>query len=197
MTAHLTIRILPRESPLDGTPGGVTAFLPGADLATDRSQVRHASIQALSREDADFDLGHVQPASVLGRVVKLDTAQQTLCGADTEHFLKAAAKVGAEVVHHQMHPASGTVDVLEQMTGKAHEVRLGASLGHEHAAPSSLGFDRDKQIAGALAPVLVVLAHRTTRAHRQRGAAVSEQLRALLVQAHHRFTVTMWPSIQS
>ena len=75
---------------------------------------------------------------VLGRVVKLDTAQQTLCGVDTEHFLKAAAKVGAEVVHHQMHATCGTVDVLEQMAGKAHEVRPGASLGHEHAAPAGL-----------------------------------------------------------
>jgi hypothetical protein len=62
MTAHLSIRVLPREAPRDGTAGGVASFLPGADLATDRSQVRHASIQALSREDTDFDLGHVQPA---------------------------------------------------------------------------------------------------------------------------------------
>jgi len=69
MTAHLTIRILPREAPLDGTPGGVAAFLPGADLASHRPQVRHASIQALSRGDPDLDLSHVQPAGVLGRRV--------------------------------------------------------------------------------------------------------------------------------
>src|ERR1700676_2935368 len=99
MTAHLTIGFLPREAPLDGTPGGVAAFLPGADLATDRSQVRHSSIQALSREDADLDLGHVQPAGVRGRVVKLDTAQQALCSLDAEHFLKTTAKVGVEVIH--------------------------------------------------------------------------------------------------
>src|SRR6266404_455261 len=197
MTAHLSIRILPREAPLDGTPGSVAAFLPGTDLATDRSQVRHASIQALSREDADLDLGHVQPAGVRGRVVKLDTAQQAPCSLDTEHFLKAAAKVGIEVVHHQMYPAGGTVDVFEQMAGKSHKVRLGASLGHEHAAPASLGFDRHKQIAGPLTPVLVVLAQCTARPHRQRSTAVCEQLRALLVQAHHRFTLTMRPSIQS
>lgn len=98
MTAHLTIRLLPREAPIDGTPDGVAAFLPGADLATDRSQVRHASIQALSGEDADLNLGHVQPAGMLGRVVKLDTAQQSLRGVDTEHFLNAVAKVGAEIV---------------------------------------------------------------------------------------------------
>jgi hypothetical protein len=90
-----------------------------------------------------------------------------------KHFLKAAAKVGAEVVHHQMHPASGTVDVLEQMAGEAHEVRFGTSLGHEHAAPTGLGFDRHKQIAGSLAPVLVVPAYRTARPQRQRGDLAS------------------------
>jgi hypothetical protein len=31
------------------------------------------------------------------------------------------------------------LDMLEQMTGKAHEVWLGASLGHEHAAPPMRG----------------------------------------------------------
>src|ERR1700676_4976100 len=134
MSAQLTIRILPREAPFDGTSGGIAAFLPGAHLATDRSQVRHASIQALSREDADLDLGHVQPAGVLGRVVKLDTAQQSLGSLDTEHFLVTTAKVGVEVIYHQRYPASGTVDMFEQMAGKVHEVRLGASLGHEHAA---------------------------------------------------------------
>ncbi|MCK7491697.1 MAG: hypothetical protein MZW92_08405 [Comamonadaceae bacterium] len=37
--------------------------------------------QALAGEDADFDLGHVQPAGVLGRVVELHAPQQPLRGA--------------------------------------------------------------------------------------------------------------------
>jgi len=125
MTAHLTIRILPREAQLDSTAGGIAAFLPGADPAADRSQVRHASIQALAREDAD--------------------------------------KVSAEIIHHQMHPARGTVDVLEQMAGKAHEIGLGASLGHEYAAPSGLRLDRYKQIAGPLAPGFETVFFRSRR----------------------------------
>ena len=78
MTAQLTIRVLPREAPLDGTPGGVAAFLPSADLARDRAQVRHASIQALSREGPDLDLGHVQPAGVLGRVMELESLKDAM-----------------------------------------------------------------------------------------------------------------------
>ena len=76
MSAQLPIGVLAGEVPLDGGAIGVAAFLPGVDLTGDGAQVRHPSIHALTREHADLNLGHVQPAGMLRGVVKLDPAQQ-------------------------------------------------------------------------------------------------------------------------
>ena len=60
---------------------GVAGELPGVDLVLQRPRIGDAAIQALAREDADLDFGHVQPAGVLGGVVELDPAQQPGSGA--------------------------------------------------------------------------------------------------------------------
>ena len=46
-------------------------MLPSRRFFGQMSLVVHALSQALAGEDAEFDLGHVQPASMLGRVVDL------------------------------------------------------------------------------------------------------------------------------
>ncbi|WP_428422682.1 hypothetical protein [Methylibium sp.] len=54
--------------------------------------VDHAPVQALTTEDADLDLSHVQPTRVLGRVVELHPAQEhgrrVFASTSSKHFLK-------------------------------------------------------------------------------------------------------------
>ena len=48
----------------------VYCAIPGADFSGERLQLRNAPYtEALSRRQADFDLGLVEPASMSGRVV--------------------------------------------------------------------------------------------------------------------------------
>ena len=47
--------------------------------------------QALPLQDTDLDLGHVQPACMVGRVVELDPAQQRRGGLHAEHCFEARA----------------------------------------------------------------------------------------------------------
>ena len=54
----------------------VPACLPSLHFPDEAVLVRDASIQALGRQDAEFGLRHVQPASVLRRVVNLETFRQ-------------------------------------------------------------------------------------------------------------------------
>jgi hypothetical protein len=68
MSAQLAICILACEFPFDPSSGSVALLLPPSDF---RLQLRRGSDPlsgALPIHDADFDLRHVQPTGVLGRV---------------------------------------------------------------------------------------------------------------------------------
>src|SRR5215471_2126840 len=75
---ELDASVVGGESPVDGTDGGVAGGDPGRDLLFEDLTVRQAAVEALAGQDAQFDLGHVQPAAVLGGVVQLELVGQTL-----------------------------------------------------------------------------------------------------------------------
>jgi hypothetical protein len=68
---QLAPRILGCKPPLDLGAGGVACLFQFLDLALERLFVADAPVEALAREDAQFDLDHVQPTAVLRRVVEL------------------------------------------------------------------------------------------------------------------------------
>ena len=74
--------------------------------------------EALPPERAQFDLGHVQPRAVLGRVVQLDALGQALGLGGRERLVKAGQRVGVQLVHDQHH-AFGVAIALQQA---AHEM---------------------------------------------------------------------------
>ena len=63
------------EHPLDALVAVISSALPGSYLGDEEVLAVDATIQALPLEDTDFDLHHVQPAGVFGRVVELDAAK--------------------------------------------------------------------------------------------------------------------------
>ena len=68
--------------PRDGTTICIALQFQGIDAGTQLAQAAHATRQTAPLENADLDFGHVQPAPVLGCVVKLDALQDALsfCG---------------------------------------------------------------------------------------------------------------------
>jgi hypothetical protein len=76
MPADFSISVLAGELPFDGASLLVAVGLPGVDFALQEVYAGDSTIQALATEDADFDLCHVEPTGVLGRVVKAHAAQQ-------------------------------------------------------------------------------------------------------------------------
>jgi hypothetical protein len=66
MTSDLSIRILPSESPLDGSLLGVSGVLPSFAFGLQKCPTDNASIQALPAEDVNFDLGDVRPTRAIG-----------------------------------------------------------------------------------------------------------------------------------
>ena len=76
MAPKLAISLLSSEAPFNGASFCVSRVLPSVDFGLQGIPIGNASIQALARENANFDLCHVEPARVLGCVVKLYAAQE-------------------------------------------------------------------------------------------------------------------------
>lgn len=58
-----------REVPVDADVRKIPALLPCCDFPAERGNVWDATVHALNREGLQLDLGDVQPAAVLGRVL--------------------------------------------------------------------------------------------------------------------------------
>jgi hypothetical protein len=102
MAAQLPICVSTRKRPLDATSIGVSPPLPSRNLRGESRLLGSTARQALPLQDADLDLGHVQPTRMLGRVVELDPANQGRGGLHTEHLFEALALINDEL--YRPHP---------------------------------------------------------------------------------------------
>ena len=75
MSTQLPIRVFAGECPLDAALGGIASSFPRRHLGGEGGLLGSTTRQTLALEDADLDLGHVQPAGVHRGVVKLDAPQ--------------------------------------------------------------------------------------------------------------------------
>ena len=57
----------------------VPVVLPGGDFLDQGLLVGDAPVETLGRQDAEFGFSHIQPASVLGRVVPLEPLDEPAC----------------------------------------------------------------------------------------------------------------------
>jgi len=57
----------------------VASLLPCRHFLTERLDIGDAAIQALAAQDGEFDLHHVEPGGMLGRVVELQLLGEASC----------------------------------------------------------------------------------------------------------------------
>jgi len=106
------------EPPVDPTTGSVARCLPGGGLPLQGRPVGQPAVQALSGQHGQFDLGHVQPAAVLGRVVQLQLVGEPPGLGRWERRIQRGGGVGVEVVldQHDLFGV-GVVDVDQVLDG--------------------------------------------------------------------------------
>jgi hypothetical protein len=66
-----------RELPIGPDSGSIAPMLPGVDMALQRRPLAHP-VRQIAAEGAQFDLGHIQPRAVLGRVVDFEPVGEAL-----------------------------------------------------------------------------------------------------------------------
>jgi len=98
MSAKLLIGILAGECPLDAVARAISPSLPGLDFAPCHGLIVQAPSQTLAFEDTDLDLRHIQPARMLGRMVKHHPAQQLASRGRTENLFEARTEVRVEII---------------------------------------------------------------------------------------------------
>lgn len=64
------------ESPMDATVVGVSLGFPGRQFASEFFSAADAAVQALARQDTEFDLRDVEPTAVARRVDDRKTPRQ-------------------------------------------------------------------------------------------------------------------------
>src|SRR5574341_904341 len=146
------------EAPLDGGLRRVAFIFQRPGFAGQRDLVADAPIPTLPAEDTQFQLSHVEPAAMLGRVVELQPFENA-----------AGVRLGIGFVHQPLH-----------LLG---EVQQGAPVGDGHMPPAAVRLEEHKQVAGAVALVLVIVAFHLTRLSGQRHARLGNQLLGRLVEA--------------
>jgi hypothetical protein len=76
---------------------------PGLSCLAQRDSISDAALaHALAREQTDGNLGLIQPASMLGRVVDCESTPQPVPSFLAEAFHDRLPGMGTQIVHHQM-----------------------------------------------------------------------------------------------
>ena len=113
------------ELPVDFDSCAIHSAVPGTRFPAQRLQVRDSSgAEALTRQDADFDFGLVQPASVSWRVVNGETVPDFAADVVPEQVCQGFGAMNVEVVQDQVD--GGGCRVLEsKLEGHFGELECG------------------------------------------------------------------------
>ena len=95
---ELTASVLGGEPPVYDGASIVALAFECCDLPFQQRFIADPAVQALPAEDAQLDLGHVQPASVIGCVVKLQAFGYAARLGRCKRFVERAQLVGVEIV---------------------------------------------------------------------------------------------------
>src|SRR3990172_4159224 len=175
--------LVQRETVLDPHAILVALCRPDCDLVSEGLPAVDAAVQALSCQDAEFRLRRVQPATMLGRVMELQLADQAPSLLGRKGFVERGRLMRVQVVkHHANALRPGEVQV-HQSLHLGREVQLGALPGHSYLAPAGQGLHRHEDVGRTGTLVLIVIERRLTRGHGARCTRLRHQLHRLFVEA--------------
>lgn len=103
-------------------------LLPSLDFVLHFRQVIDSSIKALVDKHVEFDLSHVEPTAVSGRVDKLKPIQQRFGLRRIKCLVKRSRAVSIQIVHYECDLLSIGI-LLGNSSQKMCPVRFGSPLG--------------------------------------------------------------------
>src|SRR6266699_231242 len=172
------------KAPLHLNLMGIAPLLPGSDDLTHPLHRRQTLRQALTSQHREFDLSHVQPAAMLGSIMKLQAPSDPTGFLRLKCFVERARCMRIQIVQDHPDHRSGRKMHIDQILHCLRKIDFGPSRLDFKMSPSQLRFQQQEQATGALPLVLRVEALWLTGLHRQRVTDFIEQLIGALIEAH-------------
>ena len=173
------------ESPVNLGSSFIAFGLPCCDLMNQEVSVVNAAVETLLGEDIDLDFGHVEPTGVLGRVMEFKFLHEPTCFVWRKGLIEGATNMGVQIVQYQTNPASGGEFDVNECPNRMCPLQFGAPFGDDHTSPTDLRLAEDKEIANAIADILIILQSRLTWLGRQRRDDLTDELSARFVHTDH------------
>ena len=178
--------ILGGEAPLDDGAGLIAFSLQGLDFPAEGFLVARPLPETVAGENAELDFRHIQPAPMLGGVVKFQFPGYAPGLLRRERLVQRRLAMGVQIVQDHSNHLGLRVDLLHQPAHLMGEVHLGAPLRHRHMPPAGQRLAGQEQVPGPSPDVLVVLPLGTPRLRRDGRADIGQQLGGGLIEADHR-----------
>src|SRR6185503_3954032 len=182
----LSARIDGSESPVNGCLCFIALILNRFDLSLESRFISDPPLQTLPTKDAQFDLRHIQPASVLWRVVKFQSLEYSSCHFWGERFVERLRFVSIQIVHHHTYAIGIRIPLLGKPSHLAGEVLIGATLSYLDVPGATARLANHEQVSGSVAPVFIVKSLPTTRLRLNRLASLLYQLCTCFIETDRR-----------
>ena len=127
------------------------------DLGFEPTALADAAVQTLAAQHADFDLDHIQPTGVFGRVVELQALQEAMRLWRGESLVQGAHAVGRKIVHDDLDAIRVGIVRIGEIAHAMGEVSRGSVIGHLHVPPGFVRVDEDEHIGRAVALVFAIV----------------------------------------
>src|SRR5574341_2293525 len=161
----------------------ITRRFDGLHLAFERGFVGDVRAQ-FAQEHAELDFSHVEPASMLGRVMKDQAPGNAVSFGGFKGFIERGQLVDVEIIHDHLDALGIGIADIHQPAHLVSKVLSGAVLGDFDVSPVGQRLKEQEQVARPVALIFIVHApHLTGQGWK---AGLFNQLLAAFIHAHFR-----------
>lgn len=154
----LNARISATELPIYSRMGLVSSILISLNLSPEGSFIRYPTIQTLPHQYTQLYFCLIEPASILGRVMKFQLLHNTSCLSWLKPLVQRCFGMCVEIIHYYTDHFSFGVAFIYQPFHLIRKIILPPMLSHFNVTPAPLRLTQHEQIACAVALVLIIKA---------------------------------------
>ena len=183
---QLNTSISNRELPVNRRFISIAALLVCRNLSPQYFFICNPTIKTLPLQDAQLDFCHVQPRAVLRCWMKFQLLGNTPSLSGFKRFIQRGHLVRIEIIQDNADHLGLWVSDIDQPFHLMSKIHFSPSLCDGNVPPASLRLTDHKQVARAVALVLIVIALNSASFGWQTSARLYDQLLAGLIKVYFR-----------
>ena len=182
----LDARLSGGELPVNRSPSSIAGGFDRCEFVDARRFRSHAALSTLASKDPQFDCGHVPPTSVLRRIMKFHLLPQPLGFSGGKGVVERAWFVSIEIGQDHPNPVRVGIALIDEPLHLMGKVSPRPLRRHNYMPPSSVRLTAEKEGAGPITLVLIIVAGGASWLRGQRLARLADQLFTRLIKGDRR-----------